>query len=134
MYTIRRTDDKELFERLFKQVLPSDALPRATERWIARDADGAPVGFASAFCDSAGNVFLSSAGVLPRARGAGLQRRLIRVRVNWARSIGAPKVYTYTVLKNYPSMISLIKAGFELYTPYYAYAGADAHYFLLNIR
>lgn len=119
MYTIRRTEDIEEARELFKLAFPLDAWPgNDHEYWIARDARDAVVGFCSAIHQPQSNtVFLSSAAVIKSARGAGLQRRMIRVRTAWARKIGALSVVTYTVTRNYESMINLLKCGFRFDVP-----------------
>lgn len=131
MYTIRKSNDRELFISLYKQLFPSDALPKASDYWIVCNENKKPVGFASAIRDTNGNIFLSSAGVFSCARGNNLQRRLINARVKWAKKKGARRVYTYTLLKNYPSIINLIKCGFSFYEPHEEgrYVGNNVHYF-----
>jgi GNAT superfamily N-acetyltransferase len=61
--------------------------------------------------------YMNVAGVLPRARGHGLQRRLIRHRLKQARRYGWHTVITDTILDNAASMNSLIASGFRPYTP-----------------
>lgn len=51
--------------------------------------------------------------VSPQARGKGLQQRLIRSRVAWARKHGAQSLETYASTDNLPSLISLMKCGFR---------------------
>lgn len=78
-----------------------------------------PVGFAG-MCQSFrySNVgYLVRAGVLPRAQGLGLQKRLIRVRMSKARRLGWVYLVTDTWPDNYPSANSLISCGFRLYSP-----------------
>jgi ribosomal protein S18 acetylase RimI-like enzyme len=60
--------------------------------------------------------YLCRAGVLPKFRGAGLQKRLIRIRVKYARQQGWSSVVTDTH-KNPASSNSLISCGFRLFTP-----------------
>lgn len=94
--------------------------------WTARTRTGTPLGFAGAkLWDPDGCVYLCRAGVIATARGAGLQRRLIRVRLAWARRIGADAAYTYTVSWNHASNNSLIACGFKLWSPGYAWAGRE---------
>lgn len=81
--------------------------------WVV--ADGRAVaGFASAKADEHGDVDLTSAYVDPRYRGRGLHARLIRVRIRWAKKIGAGRVSTYTWGGNLPSMRALIRARFVM--------------------
>lgn len=82
--------------------------------WWVGFADGKPVAFAG-IAPRGDKAFLSRAGVLPEARGAGLQRRLIRIRTRWAAKAGFKRVYTYTYGCNYASASSLTREGFRLY-------------------
>jgi GNAT superfamily N-acetyltransferase len=79
-------------------------------------------------------VFLCRAGVLPEARGQGLQRRMIRVRVAHAASVGAEGCYTYTTKDNITSANNLIRCGFELYEPMYPWGCANSIYFWRQIQ
>jgi GNAT superfamily N-acetyltransferase len=97
------------------------------EWWIA-EREGQLVGFGGAkLWEPDGRVFLCRAGVAPEARGQGLQKRLIRVRVAWARKVGATGCYTYTI-DNPASQNSLIACGFRTFSPSYAWGGSEAIY------
>lgn len=129
-YTLRQTEDEatviELHEKLFPGV---DWEENTTALWLAEDELGESVGFCTARKLTYENgVFLSRAGVLPEARGAGLQRRMIHVRTRWARSIGAEFLCTYVVLDNFASLTNLIKSGYKLYTPANRWVGAGVLY------
>jgi GNAT superfamily N-acetyltransferase len=85
--------------------------------WIAHDEHGY-TGFASIrpsmrWYDTA---YLSRAGVLPHARGQGIQRDLIKVRLAYAKRNG----YTWATsdtFDNIPSANNLIACGFRLVRP-----------------
>lgn len=79
-------------------------------------------------------VFLCRAGVLPEARGKGLQRRMIRTRVAHAKSIDAVGCYSYTSYDNYASANNLIRCGFLLFEPNYAWGGNGAYYLYRDVR
>lgn len=88
--------------------------------WIGEDEYGEPVCYAGAKIWKSGSeqaLYLHRAGVLPGARGRGLQRRLIAVRVQFARRQGIPEVWTYTSHTNIASANNLIRAGFSLWMP-----------------
>ena len=68
-------------------------------------------------------VYFDRAGVAPLARGRGLQRRLIRARLGWARSEGATHAVTYTAPHNIKSSNNLIRCGFRMYSPRKPWAG-----------
>lgn len=55
---------------------------------------------------------LSSAGVLPGYRGHGMQTRLIKSRIRWAKRKGFHRVKTYTESENTHSTKNLAAAGF----------------------
>ncbi len=85
--------------------------------WIVYDP--MPVAFAglqaSVRTDGAG--YLCRAGVLPHARGKGLQRKLIRVRESEARKKGWVVLLSDTDPVNAYSMNSLINCGFQAFRP-----------------
>lgn len=72
-------------------------------------------------------MYFSSAGVLADHRGNGLQRRLIAVRLRYAKSIGAVEVVTDT-RDNPISANNLIACGFRCWTPLYPWSYTDAVY------
>jgi GNAT superfamily N-acetyltransferase len=136
MIKLTRTEDIEEVRELHTAFFPDDVwVGDDHEYWIARDEAGRPVGFCSAIHRSETNcVLLSRAAVAPEARGAGLQRRMIRARVTWARQLGAIDAITYVALKNYDSIVNLLKCGFRFYE---AATNDDAkddfHFLRLNI-
>lgn len=130
-YIIRKTKCTLLPQHIHKQIMPCDNFDNVpgSVHWLVLAVDGSAVGFASARIITAENVvFLSAAGVLPCARGKGLQRKLIRARCNWARRQGCTHAITYTVADNYASYSNLQKCGFALYPPANAYRGRDVLY------
>lgn len=127
---LRITDELDEVHEMHAQAFPGIGFPGEDHTyWVA--TDGAKcVGFCSAvYRPERGYVYLSSAAVTLAARGQGLQRRMIRTRVAWAKKQGASRVITYTVLKNYESMCNLLKSGFRFYSPESMYMGEDVHYF-----
>lgn len=71
--------------------------------------------------------YLCRAGVLPKFQGHGLQKRLIRTRVNYARKQGWDTVITDT-RRNPASSNSLISCGFKVYKPTAPWGHTDAIY------
>src|SRR4051812_16796896 len=97
--------------------------------WLALGPAGQAVGYAGATYWSPDRyVYLARCGVLPSARGQGLQRRFIRVREAWARAQGAEGCYTYTSPTNLHSANNLIRAGYELWRPARPWGMAGALY------
>lgn len=110
-------------------ILPESGWRYPSEQiWLAEEA-GTPVGFAGAVMWGPDQcAYLTRAGVTPSARGHGLQRRLIRARVRWAREQGARGVYTYTSREGIYSANNLIREGFTLWTPARPWGLAGALY------
>jgi len=132
---IRRTLDEDAIWALHKKTLPSDEQYKRKKNyyWLAYKGDK-PVGF-GILTDLGHKIgFLSRSGVLPCARGKGLQKKLIRARVNHAKKIGPTCVITYASMDNIASSRHLIQCGFELYLPDYAYVGNEFLYFIKYIR
>ena len=85
--------------------------------WIATE-NGVDIGFAGlvrtvSWTDCG---YLCRAGVIPDARGQGLQKKLINVRVRQAKALGWKWLVTDTT-DNPASANSLIATGFKLFQP-----------------
>jgi GNAT superfamily N-acetyltransferase len=137
-YTIRRLRTLAAVEAhippLHRVILPYDECGSdflsTNQHWLVRDKDGNPVGFASAcVLKNEPGVFLSRSGILPGHRGAGLQRRLIRIRVRFATFLRKRYVLTYAARYNYKSICNLIREGFRLYEPKRKWGLSDGLYF-----
>ncbi len=88
-----------------------------------------PVGFAG-LVPSQQRVdagYMIRAGVVPKHRGRGLQKRLIRVREAKARRLGWTSLVSDT-MENIRSANNLIRHGFKLYNPIFAYSFDTALY------
>jgi GNAT superfamily N-acetyltransferase len=72
-------------------------------------------------------IYLGRCGVLSAYRGYGIQRQMIRLRVQWARRHGYRWAVSDTT-DNIPSANNLISCGFRLYTPKITYSFARALY------
>ena len=123
---LRRTDVRTA-EAMNTLILPGDTFDARGVHWLAVDDGGNPLGFCSACEIGEGYVFLSRAGLLPAARGLGLQRRMITTRLAWARRQGAVAAITYVVYENEASLVNLLRCGFRFYRPVSRWAG-DVHY------
>lgn len=133
-YKIRQGTAEEA-RSIWEEVAPMDVWNGEDDfHWCAYDEAGKPVAFASLrIIDDYDTMYFTAAGVLPEARGAKLQRRLIRVRCAWAKRQGCKSIITYTVLKNYPSIMNLLKEGFRFYEPEWAWVGRKVHYFIRKL-
>lgn len=101
------------------EILPADT-PCSTQEgwwWLATD-DGHPLGFAGLVQSSqwSDTGYLCRAGVLEKARGNGLQKRLIQARERKARALGWKWLVTDTY-ENPASANSLISCGFRMFKP-----------------
>lgn len=115
---------RQVLTTLQKACLPGDRLyfPEDAEWWLM-DHGPLHVGFASATpsLQHEKGIYLSRAGILPAYRGKGLQKRLIRTRLAWARKAGY-RVAVSDTTDNAPSANNLIACGFRVYTPPILYA------------
>jgi GNAT superfamily N-acetyltransferase len=73
-------------------------------------------------------AFMTRAVVLPQAQGKGYQRRMIRVRVSWAKRNGYNRIVTYVAVGNVPSHRNLVREGFLPYNPQAHWAGDGVVY------
>lgn len=112
-----------------------EGMDKGNHHWLA-EVFGIPVAFASIRETRTDKccVFLSRSGVLPEARGQGLQKRLIQVRLNWAIRRGYKEVVSYVGHANSASIISLLKSGLVIYEPEYKWAGSGFLYFHGSLR
>jgi GNAT superfamily N-acetyltransferase len=101
--------------------------PEATTVWWAMRVEGVLAGYAGLLelpSNEGRTVFLNRSAVFKEWRGQGLQKRLIRVRLRYARERGYTHAITYTMRGNPASSNNLIGCGFRLYDPQWAYAGS----------
>lgn len=129
----------EVLRQLDKTCFPIDTpyspTTEGTTWWLVYDEDKVPVAFAGVRYMPIDNYFyLCRAGVIPRARGKGLQRRLIRVRLAFAKKRGAAGVYTMTSVDNPASSNNLIRCGFELFIPSYEWGGTGMIYWWKDLK
>lgn len=102
--------------------------------WWLAFSKGHPVAFAgmNIVTSSPDMAFLCRAGVLPDHRGHGLQRRLIRVRVNKAKRLGLSNVIS-TTYDNPRSANNLLAEGFRLYQPESPWGAEGTNYWIKNL-
>jgi GNAT superfamily N-acetyltransferase len=105
----------KLNEDIFMEELTEDDL-EGSAWWMVSSKDG-PVAFAGVHMHTKCYASLIRVGIEEEHRGHGLQRKLIRVRVRWAKKQKAKGVVTYTLADNIASSNNLIKEGFRLFEP-----------------
>lgn len=69
------------------------------------------------FVDGGKTGYLNRCAVMPEYRGRGLQRRLIKHRIKYAKAHSIKRLVTFTHYKNYASANNIIKCGFLLFEP-----------------
>jgi GNAT superfamily N-acetyltransferase len=131
-----RADDHDDLERLQIECLGKELVmdPEHGAWWIAWDGDH-PVGY----CALVPSVryphsgYMARAGVTASHRGNGIQKKLIRARVNFAPKLGFVMLYSDTVYGNIPSANNLISEGFRLYKPDKPYSVGHSLYFFKKV-
>jgi GNAT superfamily N-acetyltransferase len=121
---LKRVDIRKESVQTKLSVLQNKCLPFDTPydtnfgSWWIASQDGVDIGFAGlvrtvSWIDCG---YLCRAGVVPTARGQGLQKKLIHVRLRQAKTLGWKWVVTDTT-DNPASANSLISTGFKLFQP-----------------
>ena len=137
-FKIKKVSKPDVPRALHKAIFAEEAdweEPRNSQYWVIYDDMSDPVGFACCYqiVGEPTAMFLSRAGLLPCARGKGLHRRLIEVRLRWGKRQGLDQAITYTHRRNATSFANLQQCGFALYIPENEYAGEDFLYFYTEL-
>lgn len=140
MINVRKTKNAKFIMKLNKQIFPDDPLEINTgsHMWLLNMND-VPAGFATmrGLQYDPDTVYFDRAGLKPIARGHGLHRRLINVRLRYASRLGFRRAITYCLDDNLASGNNLIKCGFQLYEPQYRWADSrskkEVLYFIRNL-
>lgn len=141
-FTIRKVDGVKYAKKIIalqKATLSEDAplSPKSGVWWLAFDEAGKAVGFASvrhSYKWPENCAYFQRCGVLPCARGHGLQKRFIKVRLAWCKRNSKNWSFTDTVLWNTHSSNNLSAAGFTLFTPEKPWAYRDSLYWRIKIE
>ena len=120
----------QLLIKMQKQCLPHDEIYDLYNGfwWGAFDGDNC-VGFAGLVASKRwGDCgYLCRSGVVKSFRGKGIQKKLIRARERFARTLGWKWLITDTT-DNPPSSNSLISCGFKLFNPTIPWGGKNTLY------
>lgn len=128
---VRRYDnDRPLIEYLDSRLFTDEERVEDIDQsawWVGFTEAGVPVAYGGIRLVNGDptTAFLSRAGVLPEARGQGLQMKLLALRTRWARAQGCSQIITYTHKDNIRSANNLIRSGFLLYSPEWPWVGND---------
>lgn len=109
-----RHADREPFRLLDRRCFPTDEPflnGRQYSWWVLWSDRGEPLGYAGLYVRG-DEAHFSRCGIVPSARGFGLQRRLLRARVSWCRRRNLRVCRTYTCIDNWPSRKNLEHEGF----------------------
>jgi GNAT superfamily N-acetyltransferase len=141
-FTIRRVDISDPLVREAIKSLHAECFdacdnpytPDNTGAWWVAYAGDEAAGFAGILPSYQWHAtgYLCRSGVLPKFRGQGLQQRLIRIRIKYARQQGWTTVVSDTH-KNPASANSLINCGFKLYQPRTPWGFITALYWRRNL-
>lgn len=96
--------------------------------WVSVSDSGQIVAYCGCIY-SQGICIMNRAWVHKSYRGNGMQRKMILKRISAAKE-QCHTVITYTTADNIVSANNLIRCGFKLYTPEYAYGGNDMLYWV----
>ena len=138
--TIRRVDPHkteilQTLKNLHGATFPGTPEPDYLDCWWWLVYSGAtPVGFAgmgpSARWERTG--YFNRAGVTYLFQGKGIQKRLIKTRMAWARKLNYTHVVSDT-RENPASANSLIKCGFKIYEPRYPWGFKESLYWIRKL-
>lgn len=134
---IRRVQNLDKFSLNLLRLMDHKCFPEddpykdwhSTTWWVVWGDHDIPMAFAGGLVWEPDHYFyLSRAGVLPKYRGYGIQRKLIQARHQHAKKLGLKGSYTYTNPENIVSSNNLIKSGFLLFQPTSEWAGPEFLY------
>lgn len=134
---LKSAESQNTLSALQELCLPWDR-PHVTNSgwwWIAVGEDGSPIAFAGLIPSTrwGDTGYLCRAGVVPAARGQGIQKRLIHVRVRQAKAQGWRWLITDTY-ENPASSNSLISMGFKLFDPSVPWGAKGTLYWRLKLK
>lgn len=97
--------------------------------WLVTEENDDPV----AYCGMSIHgtyAYYAKVGVVKRARGNGLQKKLSRVMENYARKNGVYEIVTYVLNTNIKSANNLIDLGYRVYIPQTPWVGWEYYIYL----
>lgn len=126
---------KRVMAAIHTLTFPSDELPKwrsGGAAWIAYEDEDA-VGFLYAEPTADGSWYFSRVGVMPAARGRGLQRALMQRFEQWARRQRIP-VLVSTTYQNPASANNFVREQWMTYLPAFPWGAADTIYWRKDLR
>lgn len=122
---IRRVDNTDPAVQLALRDMDRECLPTdfpvdtSDGVWWVAWKKNIPIAYASLKQSNQGAdiAYYSRAGVIPAFRGRGIQKKMLRVLLKYAKAEGWARVISDTSKDNVASSNSLITCGFKLYRP-----------------
>jgi GNAT superfamily N-acetyltransferase len=132
--SIRQTAEKDLIVKLNDKIFPNDSLKICSKTvcWFVY-FDGEIGGFCTGKLISKDTFYMTRAGILDKFRGKGVQKKMINVRVRYAKKIGCKNIITYVKMWNIRSFVNLIRCKFIPYIPEYKYADDESVYLIRTL-
>lgn len=122
--------NRKLLTALHILTFPSDASPNwkiSGMAWITKDDNDEPVGFLYAEPMADGSLYFSRVGVMPAARGRGIQRALMLRMYARAKREGY-KTIVSTTYQNPPSANNFVREQWMTYLPAAPWGASDTIY------
>jgi citrate lyase synthetase len=101
--------------------------------WVVLNTEEEIIAYCGSLYESGICVFVR-AWVHKQYRNRGLHKKMITTRVNAAYNRNSKCVVTYTMRENLASANNLIRKGFLLHNPQFAWVGRDVLYFIKHIK
>lgn len=127
--TLKSTERYQEIAYLDSQLFPEDEPIenwQNSEWWIGYHK-GEIISYCSLKC-MGDYVYLNRAGVLDEFQGNGIQKKMIKKRLDWCKANNIKYAITYTSHLNSASINSLIGMGFKAYRPNNMWAGSEFLY------
>lgn len=100
--------------------------------WLVTDEKQEPVAYCGLSCHET-YAYYAKVGVVNRARGHGLQKKLSRIMENYARKNGMTEMVTYVSTTNPISANNLINSGYRVYVPQVPWVGTEHYVYLRKV-
>lgn len=143
MLSIRKTKKWDVIRELDAELFGEEVEGYGSEIetpeyiWWLVKVDGELAGFCGLKVLKEGGTpygYLCRSGLRKKYRGKGIQKALIKIRDREAKRLGLAMNLTYTARSNYASANNLIKCGYTLYPPDWAYGLKNALYFWKHFK
>ena len=103
-----------------------------SEWWIVWDENNEPVGYCGVVIYDDFAVH-KRVGVLKRARGNGLQKRMLGIRESYAKKMRCKMICTYVSIENAYSANNLFDRGYRAYNPEWRWGGDHYLYVMKSL-